>query len=145
MKLHLAIVVGFLSVFEISAAQTAGSNYPFDGAWDVLYDCPESSEKEGARSFDKKFSAKIESGQFVGSYRAEGVPGNLQLVGVVDQEGVADLEAHGHTVDPRASVNRLQRGTAYRFKVSARFNEKSGSGERSGRRTCTFIFSRQKP
>lgn len=77
-------------------------------------------------------------GQLLGSYRAKAVPGHLQLAGVVEEEGVADLEAHGHTVDPTASSNCAQRGTAYLFKVLAKFSEASGSGDRIGRLACMF-------
>ena len=67
----------------------------------------------------------------------------LLLDGLIAEDGSALLKARGQTGDPRFSMDQVRPGTLYGYEVNARFDGSSGSGTRTGRRTCDLRFERR--
>ena len=65
------------------------------------------------------------------------------LTGPIGIDGAAALVLEGIVNNPAYSVNNAQRGKPYSYRVRARFEPDSGTGQRVGKRKCNFLFKRR--
>jgi hypothetical protein len=115
----------------------------YDGAWEVVIDCPSNSESTGAKGYSYRFPAVVKDGTLVGTHGAEGAPGSLKVEGTIPPDGKAQLVARGRTAGPEYSVKHIATGTAYSYSINARFDGSRGTGSRLEGRVCSFTFERK--
>jgi hypothetical protein len=133
----LAVAGALLLPAPIEVAHAAS----FDGTWSVLQVCETTSE--GARGYTWHYDADVESGHFVGQYRTKGQSPSMTLVGQIQPDGTATLQAQGISGDAEYSVKFAPAQTPISFRVAARFEDGKGSGDRLDSRVCKFTFSKQ--
>ena len=109
----------------------------FDGMWDVTIDCP---AHQAAAGYKFRFQAEVKEGVLSGQYGVAGNPSSVVLKGRIKADGAAVIDAKGMVGDPKFTANRSSRGTAYSYRVDARFDEARGRGERTEVRPCTLTF-----
>lgn len=114
----------------------------FDGTWNVTMVCPPHSGKDDAKGYTHHFSGKVVNGELSATRGEEGDPGWHYLHGSIDESGSARLRLEGVVNNPNYAINKAHMGKRYSYRVSARFTETSGSGERATGRVCTFAFTR---
>jgi len=115
----------------------------FEGNWNVVLTCPaHQAADDDARGYTHRFPAKVTDGQFAGTYGTEGEIGYHHLHGTIRPDGTANLRLDGIVNNPNHAIRKAQRGKPYTYRVSARFDESSGNGQRQTGRHCEFKFSR---
>jgi hypothetical protein len=122
---------------SVSKAPRALTPTKFDGTWDVTVDCP---AHQAAAGYKWRFQAEVKDGVLAGQYGVAGNPSSMVLKGRIRADGTATLDAKGMVGDPKFTANRLSRGTNYSYRVDARFEDMSGSGQRIEARPCTLTF-----
>jgi hypothetical protein len=129
----------------LACAQPAGPADPgrFDGAWIVRIDCPSNTEESGAKGYRYDFPATVTRGRLSGSHGDDDAPGSLRIEGPIEADGSAELLARGRTGNPNYAVNRPSSGTAYSYRIKARFEGARGTGARVEPRVCNFVFVNQ--
>ena len=125
----------------VSTTGHASDGARFDGAWDATLTCPRSPD--GAKAYSFEFDVRIKNGVLHGERGTEGKPGWMSLDGPIKDDGSAALIAEGLTNLSEYAVNHAQKGTPYKHAVSAKFDEKHGSGSWVTVRTCDFTFDRK--
>ena len=116
----------------------------FDGLWTVTVDCPRTSAgSTGAEGYVLMFFAKVKDGNLQGQHGNQGQPDSLTLVGKVQPDGSATLNARGMTGEPKHSVNREAKGTPYGWRGNALFEGTRGVGKRTDLRPCDLSFVKQ--
>lgn len=131
----LAIAFSTLSTLAFGAS-------PFDGRWEVTLTCPPHHEDDNAKGYVHRFPAEVKDAVLRGVHGAEGQPGWHLLTGTIAQDGSAELALDGIVNNPDYSINDAYRGKVYRYRVRATFEPASGSGQRVGKRKCSFRFDR---
>ncbi len=116
-------------------------NAAFDGAWNVIVTCPAAAD--GALGYTLEFVAQVKDSYLRGVHGVEGTPDSLRIEGPIQPDGTASLDAKGLTGDPKYSVKRTQKGSAYGYHVAARFEGSRGSGARVEVRPCDLRFAKQ--
>jgi hypothetical protein len=112
----------------------------FDGTWNVTVQCP--PHKDGA-GYSMRFLVQIKDGVLAGQHGVAGQPGSLALSGKIEPDGNAHINARGVTADPKFTLNRLNPGSAYSYRVvDARFETSRGSGKRVEPRPCNLTFEK---
>jgi len=114
----------------------------FDGKWNVTLTCPATNEAGGAKGYTFSFSAEVKDGDLLGVYGREGELGSQRLSGHISNDGSADLRLDGIVGDPDYAINKSPTGKAFTYRVRARFEQSSGTGQRTSGRICEFRFSR---
>jgi hypothetical protein len=139
MKREIAATLVASAICAGAAAQATR----FDGAWNVTMRCPPHvSADDEAKGYTHRFPGQVASGQFSGTHGAEGQPGWHFLRGPIKEDGSAALRLDGIVNNPQHAINDAPRGKPYSYRVKARFDEKSGSGQRVTGRVCEFMFNR---
>lgn len=113
----------------------------FDGAWAVTITCPPIETPKTA-GYTLKLAATIAGGVLQGQYGVPGVPGFLEIGGAIAPDGSARLRARGIVNSPQQAVNGAQRGAPYEYSALARFQERSGTAQRTEVRRCDLVFER---
>ncbi|MGH8620316.1 MAG: hypothetical protein ACREUW_21695 [Burkholderiales bacterium] len=141
----LALVIPALIASGPPAALAAEASTTFDGLWDVTFTCPphNESDDDDAKGYTRRFPAEIKDGLLRGVYGTEGQIGVQVLTGNVAPDGRADLRLEGIVSRPDYAINKAQAGKAFTYRVRARFDATSGSGQRLSTRKCDFQFSRR--
>lgn len=122
------------------AALPASAKNPFDGTWDTILSCENSS---GALGYSFKFPSVVKDGVLHGQKGNKGKPGWLQLDGPIADDGSAKLYVDGLVGASEAAVGRLPAGSSYGYHVDAMFKGDSGTGKRVEGRPCTVEFKKK--
>jgi hypothetical protein len=122
---------------ELSQPSTALGVARFDGEWDATVQCP---EHNGAEGYTFRFSVQVKDGVLAGQYGIAGRPSSLTLAGKIQPDGNAIIDANGMTGKPRFTINRVETGTTYSYRVDVRFDGRRASGTRTKIRPCTLSF-----
>ncbi|MCC6468348.1 MAG: caspase family protein [Alphaproteobacteria bacterium] len=120
------------------AAQAAKA---FDGTWQTTVICGRAAD--GAKGYTLNFPAEVKDGVFIGQFASPNTPASLTVNGTIQADGSALLSAVGRTGDEEYAIGRLQKGSNYRYTVTARFDGARGSGTRNEARACNLTFVRQ--
>jgi uncharacterized caspase-like protein len=129
---------------SLAATPPASSSARFDGLWAVTVDCPRTSAgSTGAEGYIFNFFVEVKDGALRGQHGNEGQPASLTLVGKIQPDGSAAINARGMTGDPKHAVNRETKGTPYSYRATARFEGSNGAGKRIDVRPCDLTFVKQ--
>jgi hypothetical protein len=112
----------------------------FDGSWAVVMTCQQTAD--GASGFVYQFTAEVKNGMLHGEYGRLGKPASLTLVGKLEPDGNALLQAHGLTGNPGYSVGRVAGSTPFAYHVKAHFEASHGTGTRIEVRPCDYDFKK---
>jgi hypothetical protein len=134
------IALGVLLLATVVPAQA--QNTKFDGAWKVTLTCPPHNDHEGTKGYTHVFPAEVKNGQLQGVHGQEGEPGWHLLQGKISPDGNATLMLDGIVNSPDHAIGRGPKGKPYSYKVRAKFEQTSGTGQRTGGRVCEFRFAR---
>ena len=117
--------------------------HQFDGNWEVRIRCD--GGPGGAEPYVLTLPATVSQSWLRAERGADAAAGETTLLldGLIAEDGKALLKARGRTGDPRFSMDRARPGTPYGYEVNAHFEGNSGSGTRTGRRTCDLRFTRR--
>lgn len=138
------LIVVIVALFGLHRTASAAEVTIFDGLWNVTLSCPPHNEEDDdAKGYVHRFPAEIKGGEFRGTHATEGQPGWHLLTGTIAPDGSAMLRLEGIVNNPNYAVNKASRGKPYAYRVRAKFESSSGSGQRIGRRKCDFQFKRQ--
>lgn len=133
-------ISAWLHAAAVSAQSAANA---FDGNWRVVLTCaPYSGQDDGAKPYRHEFPAVVKDSVFEGTHGELGQPSWHYLHGMIEPDGSARLLLDGVTGNPAYTVNNRERGTPYTYRVDSRFERNSGTGQRIGKRTCDFRFTR---
>ena len=113
----------------------------YDGDWNVIVFCPPSGG--GRKSYSKVLVGVISNGSFRAEGGSAGTPGWLLMDGKINPDGTATLVAKGLTASPKATLNNLKAGSPFGYTVTAKFDERSGTGNRNENRPCTVTFTKR--
>ena len=133
------------TLFAMGAVPSSAGGEPstaFDGRWDVTLICQPHHDDEDAKGYTHRFPAVVANGALRGTHGTEGEPSWHLLTGTIDADGVAAMKLDGIVNNPDYAVGRAYRGKPYTYRVRAKFDATSGSGERIGKRKCEFRFKR---
>lgn len=140
---RLQAVLSLLVTLLLGAPPAAAQVERFDGEWKVTLTCPpHETADDDARGYTHRFAARIDRGELRGTYGTEGEIGYHHLYGTVRADGSANLRLDGIVNDPRHAIRKAQRGKPYTYRVGAKFDERSGFGQRQSGRACEFTFAR---
>jgi hypothetical protein len=114
----------------------------FDGKWKVVQHCPPRDGVDGAKGYTQYFDVEVTQGELRGAQGTPGEPGWFELRGTVAPDGTAALRRSGLVSNADYAINQAPRGKAYSFRVNAKFEGSTGTGERMSGRPCQFRFSR---
>ena len=144
MKSVLLAVVAALAQ-TIASAQSDRPATPdrFDGAWIVGIDCPSDTEDSAAKGYRYEFPATVRHGVLAGAQGQEGAAGSLRIEGEIAADGSAELRARGRTANPDYAAKHPTPGTAYAYRIAARFEGDRGTGTRLDTRVCSFAFRKR--
>ncbi len=140
------LVMRLLSALTMAlsiATHAAEAPTTFDGQWDATLICPPHNEDDDAKGYTHRFPAEIRNGYIKGVYGTEGQPGWHTLSGPLAPDGSAMLKLDGIVSRPDYAINKAWAGKAYTYRVRARFEANSGSGQRMGQRKCELQFVRR--
>jgi len=98
---------------------------------------------DDAKGYVQHFQAEIKDGILRGTHGTEGQPSWHLLTGTVPPDGNAMLRLDGIVKNADYAVNHAERGKSYTYRVRAKFEQSSGSGQRVGKRKCEFRFKRR--
>ena len=124
----------------LAAPDTSSRLAKFDGTWATTIDCEAATRAE---PYSLRLFVAVKDGVLSGNFGTEGQPGSLSLNGSIQPDGSAGIGARGITGDIKFNINQSARGTPYSYRVSARFDEARGSGERLDKRVCHLSFTKQ--
>jgi hypothetical protein len=126
---------------DMGSRASPGGVGHFDGMWNVHIDCPKHTD--GTFAFTIELVAQVRDGVLRGERGTEGTPNWFRLLGVIEPDGNAKLDAKGLTGDPKFSVGGVGQGTPYAWSSTARFEGSRGTGRRTQLRTCDLTFVKQ--
>jgi hypothetical protein len=101
----------------------------FDGSWQSTIACPGA---RGAGGYTIELAAEVKDAVFHAERGAEGMPNRLTVDGTIQPDGSAELLARGLT------VARDRPGSPYSYRILAKFDKSTGTGNRLELRPCTF-------
>jgi hypothetical protein len=141
---HLFTTMLLLAGTLFTVATTAQSPTPFDGNWDVVLNCPpHDAEDDDAKGYTHRFSGKIDGGELSATYGTAGEAGWHHLHGPIMADGKAALRLDGIVSRPEYAINKATKGKPYTYRVRAMFESAKGTGQRVGRRQCSFTFTKR--
>jgi hypothetical protein len=137
----------FLSVLMalLIAPSKAATTTAFDGTWSVTQSSREFKNPDGSkvRAWTQRFLANVKNGSMHGERGTRGAPGWFEINGNIDANGVANLGAHGVTMEEKGNRGKAAASIPYEYLVTARFKPQRGSGKSVGSRVSTFTFVKQ--
>jgi hypothetical protein len=122
-------------------AYAAEPNRRFDGAWDTILSCINSS---GALGYSFEFTSTVKDGVLHGDKGEQGKPGWLSLDGNILEDGSANLYVQGLVGAAPYAVGQRPAGSAYGYHLESKFLESSGKGTRVEGRPCNATFAKRK-
>ena len=111
----------------------------FDGSWQTTVSCPNANE---ALSYAYEFASQVKDGTLHGQRGVEGKPGWLTLEGKINPDGTANIQAKGIVGNSAYAQGNAPAGNPYTYRVSALFEDTTGTGDRIDGRVCHFTFTR---
>lgn len=131
-----ATLTALILMLGVARAQDAQR---FDGRWTTAVTCKSSKDSAGV-----KFVTEVRGGILGGQVGTEDAPGFLRIDGKITPAGVGHVYAKGRSV-PGDSVSgrELPPGTEYTYYILAKFEGKSGSGNRVEGRKCEIKFEKK--
>ena len=134
----------FLGWLAVAGAAAPGAGaiaaQPFDGTWDVVIYCARAPD--GAGGYRWHFQAQVREGALLGQYHQPGANASGTLSGQIEPDGHALLSMVGRTGRTEYTVGHVQPGTPFHYTATARFDARSGSGQRNELRACSLSFSK---
>jgi hypothetical protein len=140
--MHPRTLLFFVALLVGVQGALAEPSTKFDGAWNVTLSCPPHSGDDDAKGYTHRFPGEVTKGELRAVHGAEGEPGWHLVTGTIAEDGSATLRVEGIVNNAAYAINGAQRGKAYKYRVKARFEASSGSGERLTGRACHFAFAR---
>ncbi len=108
----------------------------FDGKWATTVTC-----KTGA---PVQFVTEVQDGILSGQQGTEGAPGFLRIEGKVTPAGIGHVYAKGRSrAGDSAGGRDIPPGTEYGYYIQAKFEGKSGAGNRVEGRACAIKFEKK--
>jgi hypothetical protein len=140
---HAAVFLTLCAASSISAQadEKTGNTAQFDGVWQTTLSCANSN---GALGYSFRFASTIKNGVLHGQKGTAHEAGWLQIDGSLGSDGVADLYVDGLVGASAAAVGQRPAGTAYGYRLAARFSADRAEGHRVEGRPCAAIFTREK-
>jgi hypothetical protein len=143
-RLPIAAWLALATTLAAPPACAAGNEpTPFDGAWEVTLTCPPHHEDDDAKGYEHHWSAVVKNGMLTGTHGTEGQPSWHFLSGPIKPDGSAALMLDGIVSNAAYAINGATRGKPYSYRVRANFEAASGTGQRVGKRHCSFRFERR--
>ena len=141
-RLKFPRAAGWLTALIVAlspAIARAQGAQPFDGRWNTTVTCKSAKDPAGA-----KFVTEVRDGVLGGQVGTEDAPGFLRIDGKITPAGVGHVYAKGRSVAGDAVSGReLPPGTEYTYYILAKFEGKSGSGNRVEGRKCEIRFEKR--
>ena len=110
----------------------------FDGRWATTVTCKNSKLPPVA------FVTEVQNGVLRGRAGTEGTPGYMQIDGKITPAGLGHVYVKGLTAKEEFAAGRdFPAGSEYKYYVQAKFEDKSGSGNRVEGRPCQFKFEKK--
>jgi len=139
-NLSLSAVASLLLTVA-AAAQAQQPLNRFDGKWATTVTCRVSKDPAG---LVYKFTTEVKDSLLVGLSGTEGTPGYLLINGKISPEGIGRIYARGMSGKEEIIAGReIRAGTEYNYYIEARFEGKSGAGNRVEGRACAFKFDKR--
>jgi hypothetical protein len=111
----------------------------FDGVWQTILSCPDS---HGALGYAFKFPSVVKNGRLHAEKGTRGEAGWLQLDGIINSDGKANLYVDGLIGAADFAVGKRPAGTRYGYHVDAVFAATSAEGHRVEGRQCSVAWTR---
>jgi hypothetical protein len=112
----------------------------FDGKWATTVTC----KNVKAPAAPVQFITEVENGELHGRSGTEGAPGYLQIDGNITAAGLGHVYVKGLTAKDENVVGRdISAGSEYKYYVQAKFEGKSGAGNRVEGRSCAIKFEKK--
>jgi hypothetical protein len=143
---------GFVSMVMLFVAGTALAQTPapppnataFDGRWAVSLVCEDVTVNGTlVEGYVYTFLADVKEGKLSGQKGQIGYPASLTMVGTIQPDGTAEINAQGMTNNPKTAVGRPQPGTPYSYRMRGTFTKTSGKATRIELRPCEATFFKQ--
>jgi hypothetical protein len=112
----------------------------FDGSWQTTVSCPNASE---ALAYFYEFTSQVKDSVLRGQRGVEGKPGWLNLDGRINPDGTATIQAKGLVGNSAYAQGNVPAGNPYNYRVSALFEDTTGTGDRLDGRVCHYTFVKQ--
>jgi hypothetical protein len=113
-----------LALPQTERGRAAGAG-PFDGAWNVVVDCPDVGD---VRGYNWRFPAEVSSGVLTGHYQSPTNSAMGNVSGRIRPDGQALLTLVGRTGPEEVAIGHERPGTPFRYTASVRFDAHGGSG-----------------
>ena len=140
-RLLLVVAWAALPCLAQTAPETLSTAH--DGTWSVFLSCEDTQDRYGkVYGYVYNFSVKIKGGRLDGRYDEKIPPGFVHFAGSVFADGTLHIQADGSTGNPDATVNKVARGTPYRYTMRGRLEADRGRALRIELRPCTADFTR---
>jgi hypothetical protein len=136
-----ALLCATLPCFAQTASEALSTAH--DGNWSVFLSCDETRDRYGkVYGYVYNFPVQIKGGRLDGRYDEKTSPAFVHFAGRVLGDGTLFIEADGTTGSPDATVNKVARGTPYRYTMKGKLQADRGKAQRIELRPCTADFTR---
>jgi serine/threonine protein kinase/peptidoglycan hydrolase-like protein with peptidoglycan-binding domain len=113
------------------------SSATYDGTWAVVMTCP----TEGTvRGYTWRYDIAVKNGSISGQFGSQGTPPWATIVGQIQSDGTASMNARGVTSNSDYNVGNIPAGSPISYTFTARFEATRGTGTRVQGRSCGFTF-----
>lgn len=137
-------VVLLASYWGVLAQDTGALSSAYDGRWNVVLTCTETTDKTGLiKGYDYAFFVDIAAGKVHGQYGAPGHAASATYDGVVHADGKLEIKAIGKTGKSEYAVGKVRSGTRYGYDLQGQLQGSGGQAVRTSLRPCTAVFTRQ--
>ena len=114
-----------------------------DGSWSVFLSCDDTQDRYGkVYGYVYNFPVQIKGGRLDGRYDEKTSAAFVHFAGRVLSDGTIFIEADGTTGNPDATINKVARGTPYRYIMKGKLEADRGKAVRIELRPCTADFTR---
>lgn len=125
---------------SLCCAGAHGNENTFDGVWDTVLSCSNSS---GALGYSFEFDSIVKNNTLHGEKGTKDQPGCLQIDGNISSDGSASFYVKGRVGAAPFAVGQRPAGTEYGYHVDAKLTATSGAGHRVEGRPCTVAFTKR--
>jgi len=140
-RLLFVVVFAVLPCFAQTSPETLSTAH--DGSWSVFLSCDDTQDRYGkVYGYVYNFPVRIKDGRLDGRYNEKTSSAFVHFAGRVLADGTLFIEADGTTGNPDATVNKVARGTPYRYTMKGKLEADRGKAQRIELRPCTADFTR---